>query len=73
MIVMEDGASGHKSAYSDELYISWEVVRMLWPANSPDLNRIERIIKHIKQVILLEGGNHYKEGCLKGQLKQRVY
>jgi hypothetical protein len=22
-------------------YIPWEVVRMLWPANSPDLNIIE--------------------------------
>jgi hypothetical protein len=113
---MEDGAAAHKSDYSDELYISWEVVRMLWPANSPDLNMIEpywfymkvettkkgaiysdtelravwvkcweelpqwriqawieRIIEHIKQVILLEGGNHYKEGRLKGQLKQRVH
>jgi hypothetical protein len=38
---MEDGASFYKLAYSDELYISWEVVRMLWPANSPDLNMIE--------------------------------
>ena len=40
-VVMEDGAAAHSSAYSDELYISWEVVRMLWPANSPDLNMIE--------------------------------
>ena len=34
---------------------------------------IKRIIKHIKQVILLEGGNYYKDGRLKGQLKQRVH
>ena len=34
---------------------------------------IKRIIEYIKQVILLEGGNHYKEGRLKGQLKQRVH
>jgi hypothetical protein len=38
---MEDGASSHKLAYSNELYISWDVVRMLWLANSPDLNMIE--------------------------------
>jgi hypothetical protein len=41
MVVIEDGAAAYKSDYSDELYISWEVVRMLWPANSPDLNMIE--------------------------------
>jgi len=34
---------------------------------------IERIVEHIKQVILLEGGNYYKEGRLKGELKRRVY
>ena len=47
-VVMEDGASSHKSVYSDELYISWEVVRMLWPANSPDLNMIEPCWFYIK-------------------------
>jgi hypothetical protein len=40
-VVMEDGAAAHALAYSDELYIAWDVVRMLWPANSPDLNMIE--------------------------------
>jgi hypothetical protein len=38
---MKDGAAAYKSAYSNKLYISWEVVRMLWPANSPDLNLIK--------------------------------
>ena len=47
-VVMEDGASAHKSAYADELYISWEVVKMLWPANSPDLNMIEPCWFYIK-------------------------
>jgi len=28
-VVIEDRAAAHKSDYSDELYISWEVVRML--------------------------------------------
>ena len=109
IVVMENGALGYKLVYSNKLYISWEVVRMLWLANSLDLNIIEpcqfymkveitkkgaiyldeelravwvkcweellqwriqawikRIIKYIKQVILLEGGNYYKEGRLKG-------
>jgi hypothetical protein len=48
MVVIEDRASAHKSAYSDELYISWEVVRMLWPANSPDLNMIKPYWFYIK-------------------------
>jgi hypothetical protein len=48
MVVIEDGASAHKSDYSNELYISWEVVRMLWPANSPDLNMIEPCWFYIK-------------------------
>jgi hypothetical protein len=30
-------------------------------------------LSYIKQVILLEEGNYYKEGRLKRQLKQRVY
>ena len=38
---MEDGAALYKSVYSDELYIAWEVVRMLWPTNSPNLNMIK--------------------------------
>jgi hypothetical protein len=48
IVVIEDRASSYKSAYSDELYISWEVVRMLWPANSPDLNIIKPCWFYIK-------------------------
>jgi hypothetical protein len=53
---MEDGASSHKSAYSDELYISWEVVRMLWPANSPNLNIIKPYWFYIKVETTKKGG-----------------
>ena len=34
---------------------------------------IERIPRHIQEVIRLEGGNKYKEGRLKGQEKLRVH
>jgi hypothetical protein len=34
---------------------------------------IERIPVHIEEVIRLEGGNEYKEGRKKGQLKHRVH
>ena len=54
-VVIEDGASAHKSAYSDELYISWEVVRMLWPANSPDLNMIEPCWFYMKVETIKKG------------------
>ena len=53
---MEDGAAAHKSDYSDELYISWEVVRMLWPANSLDLNIIEPCWFYIKVKTTKKGG-----------------
>ena len=55
-VVMEDRASSHKSAYSDELYISWEVIRILWPANSPDLNIIKPCWFYIKVETTKKGG-----------------
>jgi hypothetical protein len=53
---MEDGAAAHKSDYSNELYISWEVVRILWPANSPDLNIIELYWFYMKVETIKKGG-----------------
>jgi transposase len=40
-LVMEDGATAHSSRYALEVYNMWEIQKMLWPANSPDLNVIE--------------------------------
>ncbi len=34
---------------------------------------IERIMRHVQEVIKLEGGNHYKEGQMKGQNKTRIH
>jgi hypothetical protein len=34
---------------------------------------VERIYRHVQEVILLEGGNEYKEGRCKGQLKKSVH
>jgi hypothetical protein len=61
MVVMEDGAAAYKLDYSDELYISWEVVRMLWPANSPDLNMIEPCWFYIKVETTKKGAIHSDE------------
>ena len=88
-----------------EIYSLFEVQRLLWPGNSPDLNMIEpawaflkrnttksgaprnhteattawvkawkdleqtriqawikRVMRHIPEIILLKGGNEYREG-----------
>lgn len=40
-IVQEDNASPHAHRYQGRVFDLWEVQRMIWPANSPDLNAIE--------------------------------
>jgi hypothetical protein len=45
---MKDRAAAYSLAYSNELYISWDVVQMLWLANSPDLNMIKPYWFYIK-------------------------
>jgi hypothetical protein len=34
---------------------------------------IERILEHIKEVIIQEGNNLYREGWKKGQQKRRIH
>jgi hypothetical protein len=115
-IIQEDGAPAHTSHYQQEVFKLADIVKLLWPGNSPDLNAIEptwnwmkrettkkggptgkkqmkidwikcwdempqskiqdwieRIVVHIQEVILLDGGNEYKEGRCKGQLKKTVH
>ena len=40
-IVQEDNAPAHALRYQQEIYLAWEIQRMLQLANSPDLNAIE--------------------------------
>ena len=40
-LVQEDGAPSHASRYQQEVFDIWEISRLLWPPNSPDLNMIE--------------------------------
>jgi transposase len=115
-LVQEDNAPAHSSHYQQEVFDAAHVSRLIWPANSPDLNMIEpcwywmkrettkqgaftsavalkaawlklwkempqrriqewikRIPIHIKEVIRLKGGNEYKEGRKKRQIRNRVY
>ena len=40
-IVQEDNAPSHSSHYQQEVFDAAQVSRLIWPANSPDLNMIE--------------------------------
>jgi transposase len=42
-IVQEDNASPHAHSYQHRVYNFWKILRLLWPANSPDLNMIEPV------------------------------
>ena len=104
-IVQEDKAPAHSSRHQQVVFDAYNVSRLLWPGNSPDLNAIEpcwpylkrittrkgapsvrktaerlwikawddleqerirrwieRIERHIQEVLRLEGGNEYREG-----------
>ncbi len=41
MIVQEDKAPSHSSKYQDKVFSTWEIMRLIWLGNSPDLNMIE--------------------------------
>jgi transposase len=41
ILVQEDRAPSHSSRYQQEIFDIWEISRLLWPPNSPDLNMIE--------------------------------
>jgi hypothetical protein len=55
IVVIEDKVAAHKLDYSNKLYISWKVVRFLWPANSPNLNIIKPYWFYIKIEIIKKG------------------
>ncbi len=40
-LVQKDKASAHASKHQDVIFMNASILRLLWPANSPDLNAIE--------------------------------
>jgi hypothetical protein len=40
-IVQEDNASPYSHHYQRQAYSLWQIMKLLWPSNSPDLNAIE--------------------------------
>jgi transposase len=51
LMLMLDGAASHNSANCSPFYEGWEVDRIKWPGNSPDLNPIEHIWDLMKKRI----------------------
>jgi transposase len=51
LILMLDGAAAHISANCFPWYEGWEITRLDWPGNSPDLNPIEHIWDLLKKRI----------------------
>lgn len=50
-VIMEDGAPAHNSKFDKEFMSLKAVIKMLWPANSPDANAIEHVWPWIRQHI----------------------
>ncbi|KAF8849435.1 hypothetical protein BDZ45DRAFT_772968 [Acephala macrosclerotiorum] len=42
-IVQENNAFAHASRYQQEVYSLFEIMKLLWPSNSPDFNAIESL------------------------------
>lgn len=41
VVVLEDGAAAHNSQFDREFFIYSDIVKILWPGNSPDVNAAE--------------------------------
>ena len=114
-MVQEDIAPSHANSYQKAVFMSFDILRLMWPGNSPDLNMIEtcwawmkqktqfkgaprtrataekawkqvwkdlpqktiqdwieRMPRHLEEVIRLEGRNEYHEGNEGGDLRPSV-
>ena len=78
-IVQEDNAGAYASYWQEEVFITWEVHKLLWPGNSPDLNAIEPCWMWIKRETTKKGAiNNIKdlkaaqEQCWQELLQEKI-
>ena len=64
-LVQEDNAPIHASHYQKEVYNLWQIMKMIWLANSPDLNAIKPTWFYIKK-------ETFKHGAISNRKKLRV-
>ena len=55
MLVQEDKAPAHASKYQDEVFQLHDILRLLWPGNSPDMNMIEPCWPWMKRITTKKG------------------
>jgi hypothetical protein len=67
--VQEDKAPTHASRYQQEVFDIWEIQRLLWLANSPDLNAIEPTWFWMKRETSKKGPSTNKEQLRKDWVK----
>jgi len=56
MVIMEDNAPAHVHHYHNSLREQLDLHKLIWPANSPDLNPIETIWCEMKDLLKAEVG-----------------
>ncbi len=63
-VVVEDGITLHQHSLQQDLHSTFEIEKVLWPGNSPDMNMIEQVWGDLKKEIKMGGPLHSKEEAI---------
>ena len=55
ILVQKDKAPAHISKYHNEVFWLYNIIRLLWPGNSPDMNMIEPYWPLMKRITTKKG------------------